>query len=335
MTAELIELVRVLDMIDDDSLEDDLQNICPNSSRISFANEIQLNPIVINEINNLSETELRRNLITKLVTCYSDQDIQPVIEYYQTRIRIVSLPWELKTKIVTNLPVKTLRIFYASSLYKKIIDEYLNAIPETVTESTDEGLLNSLICLPMFVKELIVNSISNFTIEIIGKRINDGYILPVKVNITITTSFLRTDVDIYQYSGYGTIDNNRATGNWTLDGTQAMGEQIYKRRITRTVSFKKPYLLFTSKLEVSRDMIIFNPVEKYYIYVYGSFYPVRFYKYKNDSYTDIKTKYQVEDVRTESLDNYPVEKKIVHDMTVAKNYQKVQGKVGIVRRIVL
>lgn len=325
MDTLLISLVRILDQLDGETLENE-----------PMSRTVILTPSVLDEIDRLSETDYRSNLIGKIVAGYSGKDIQAVINYYQTRIRIFSLPLELHDKIIMNLPVKILRIFYTSPVYKKLIDKNLKNIPESVTVSTDEALLNSLICLPMFFKTLILGTISNFTIKIRGKRINNGYLLPVKVDITISTVFSRLESTRYFYSGYGIIDDNRATGNWTLDIIQSYDGRDYKGKLMRIVSLSKPHLLFTRKMDLDGNVMIFNPGEKYYVFAYRDNWSLRPYKYGEYSPgDDIKIKYRVVDIGTSSLDNYPVENKIVRDILGVNLRQPVQGKAGIVRRTIL
>lgn len=310
MSVKLLEFVRVLDMIDDESLENELSSLAIDSN-------VSLDGRVIDEINRLNEDDSRRDLVMDIVTAYANKDIRTVIDYYQKRVQIANLPGELVTKIVLNLPGNIMKMFYQTPDYKKIIDRYALSIPETTEISKDEGLLNSLICLPMFYKKNNGYEISNFTIAITGKKINGDYIFPVNIKITITSTWA-TLTEIWSMTGTGTISNNRATGNWGLRGTVAT-DRAYHFTIKRIVSLKEPNLLFTMKNDEDSSMIIFNPIDKYYVSGGLRHFTVYFYKYSDHFYgnpfdlKNINGKYHIEVIRSETLEKYPTESKILEE----------------------
>lgn len=252
------------------------------------------------------------------------------IENDQLSIRIANLPKEIKIKIVLNLPVTFLRIFYRQSDYKNDIDLYLKSIPETTVISQDERLLNSLICLPMLygVELVYAKLITKFTIVITGKEFNGGYISPVTANISIDTN-----CDNYTFSGTGSIENNMAIGSWDFEGT-CNNELIGgTRKIKRIESSKNPNLLFVIHSELFGGYIfIFNPIEKYYIsYLYKD-YSVKFFEYEEMAsiLKNINKKCHTRVVREESLINYPGEMKLLQNYGFIplrkKNYNRIVSK---------
>lgn len=129
----------------------------------------------------------------------------------------------------------------------------------TVTSSDPSGerLLDSLICLPMFINYYCFNgdTIDEFTIKIIE---ND-------VVITILT-----EGDRYVLKGSGKIVDNLAIGDWHFEGVNTMLIPCEKDYYFTLDRMEKPYLHYSMGRTYDyaveyTTLSVFNPGENYYV----------------------------------------------------------------------